>query len=170
MTVPAFPLLATSEMVARAWIGSIPAVEAVAGTDMVGETLPPDAGANGSPAPWTQTGFVTLAVVGGSPDIYLPVKKPVFQVDAWAAKPGSNRPPWNRANVLMETIRAATQQRTGFNRLLTLTDNGTGYPSAVVDSAYFLTEPHRDYADAADYAHYIANVQFVWHTAGDVIP
>jgi hypothetical protein len=166
MTAPALPLLATSELVVAAWIASIPGLS----PQMVATTLPPDVTPEGKPAPWIQTGFVTISVVGGSPDPYLPVKKPVLQVDAWAAVPGSNKPPWGMANVLIETIRYATLQRTGFNRLLTLTANGFAYPSAVVDSAYFLTEPRRDYADAADYAHYLCDMQVVWRTPGDVLP
>jgi hypothetical protein len=170
MTSPSLPLLATNELVAVAWLGSIPAIEAVGGTQLVATTLPPDAGPDGKAAAWTSTGFITVAVVGGSPNAYIPVKQPVFQVDCWATRPGSNRPPWDRANLLMETIRYATLQRTGFNRVLALSARGVQYPSAVVDSACFLTEPHRDYSDAADYARYIVNLQLIWRTVDDVIP
>lgn len=170
MAAPAFPLLATSELVCCAWIGSIPAIAANGGTQMVETTLPADVNPDGSVAAWVQTGFITVSVVGGSPDIYNPVKKPVMQVDCWATRPGSNKPPWWQANVLMETIRYATLQRTGLNRTLSLSVNGVTYPSAVVDSAVFLTEPRRDYSDAADYARYLADVQFTWRTIGDQIP
>lgn len=168
MTTP-LPLLATTEQTVAAWIASIPGIIALGGMQAVGTTLPADANPDGTPAAWTQTGYVTVSVVGGSPDIYLPVKKPVIQVDTWATVPGSNLPPWQMANVLMETIRYATLQRKGFNRVLALSAGGIGYPSAVVDSAYFLTEPRRSYSDAADYAHFLADVQFVWRTSGDRI-
>ena len=160
------PLRATSELVAVAWIGSITNLS----PQMVATTLPPDANPDGSPASWLQTGFVTVSVVGGSPDIYLPVKKPVIQVDCWAARPGSNRPPWWQANVLAETIRYATLQRTGFNRTLELAANGATYPSAVVTSAYFMTEFRRLYSDVADYARFTADLHLIWQTIGDVIP
>jgi len=164
VTIP-LPLLATSELAAVAWIGSIPDLSA----QMVATTLPPDANADGSPASWLITGFITVAVVGGSPDIYLPVKKPVIQVDCWAARPGSNKPPWGQANVIAETIRYATLQRTGFNRPLTLGANGIPYPGAVVTSAYFATEFRRLYSDAADYARYQADMALCWQTIGDTI-
>lgn len=167
---PALPLLATSELVAVAWLGSIPAIETIGGTQVVATTLPPDAGPDGKAAAWTKTGFITVTVVGGSPDVYVPEKKPVLQVDCWATRPGSSRPPWDQANALMETIRYATLQRTGFNRVLALSARGMAYPSAVVDSAYFLTEPHRDYSDAADYARYLVDLQLIWRTVGDEIP
>lgn len=165
MTTP-LPLLATSELVAAAWIGSIKNLS----TSMVATTLPPDVNPDESPAAWLQTGFVTVSVVGGSPDIYLPVKKPVIQVDCWAARPGSGKPPWGQANVIAETIRYATLQRTGFNRVLSLGANGASYPGAVVTSAYFATEFRRLYSDAADYARFQADMQISWQTVGDVIP
>lgn len=170
MTTPALPLLPTSELVAVNWIGSIGTLAPLGGTQIVATTLPPDANPDGTPAAWTQTGFVTVAVVGGSPDIYLPVKKPVIQVDCWATRPGSNRPPWWQANILAETIRYATLQRTGFNRPLSITVNGRSYPGAVVTSAYFMTEFRRLYADEADYARYQADMQICWQTIGDTIP
>ena len=169
MTIP-LPRLATSELVAIAWIGSIPAIVELAGTQMVATTLPPDVNPDNTPAAWLRTGFITVTVVGGSPDIYLPVKKPVIQVDCWAARPGSNRPPWWQANVIAETIRYATLQRTGFNRPLTLGANNVSYPGAVVMAAYFLTEWRRLYSDAADYARYQADMAMTWQTIGDTLP
>lgn len=169
MTTPTLPLLATSELVAIAWIGSIPALAALGGTQLVATTLPADVTPGGKPAPWVKTGFVTVSVVGGSPDIYLPVKKPVIQVDTWATDPGSNKPPWWMANVLAETIRYATLQRAGINRSLSLGANRVSYPGAVVTSAYFLTEFRRMYSDAADYAQYSADLQLCWQTIGDRI-
>jgi hypothetical protein len=166
VTSPPLPLLATSELVIAAWIGSIEHLS----PQMVATQLPASVNADGTVASWVQTGFVTVSVVGGSPDIYLPVKKPVIQVDTWATKPGSNKPPWWQANVLAETIRYATLQRTGFNRPLTLTVNGVSYPGAVVTSAYFATEFRRIGDDQADYARYQADMQISWQTIGDVIP
>lgn len=166
MTPPPLPLLATSELVAITWIGSVPHLS----TQMVATQLPADVNPDGTVASWVQTGFVTVSVVGGSPNIYLPVKKPVIQVDCWATRPGSNKPPWGQANVLAETIRYATLQRTGFNRPLTLAVNGVSYPGAVVTSAYFATEFRRIYDDQADYARYQADMQISWQTIGDTIP
>jgi hypothetical protein len=167
---PSLPLLATSELVGISWIGSIPAIASLAGTQMVATQLPADVNPDGTEAAWLQTGFITVKVVGGSPDIYLPVKKPVFEIACWAAKPGSNKPPWWQANVIAETIRYATLQRTGFNRVLTLGANGVAYPGAVVTSAYFATEFRRLYSDSADYALYQADLAVTWQTIGDTLP
>ncbi len=153
-------LLPTSELVAVAFIGTITGLS----PQMVATTLPSD------DVVWAKTGFITVAVVGGSPNIYLPVKAPVFQVDCWAVKPGSNRPPWWMANNLAETIRYATLQRTGINRVLTITANGVAYPSAVVQSPYLVTEPRRVYSDAAEYACYSFDLAAEWTTVGELIP
>lgn len=170
MTSPALPLLPTNELVAVAWLGSIPALQPLGGTQMVATTLPADVNADGTVAAWTQTGFITVTVVGGSPDPYLPVKRPVLQVDCWATRPGSSKPPWGQANVLAETIRYATLQRLGFNRPLTLTVSSVSYPGAVVISAYLATEFRRIYSDAADYARYQGDLALTWVTPGEQVP
>ena len=154
------PRLATNELVAVAWLGSIPGLS----TQMVSTQLPADDTA------WAATGFITVAVVGGSPNIYLPVKKPVFQVDCYAVKPGSNKPPFWKANVLAETVRYGTLPRVGFNRPLSLSAGGVSYPPARVQTAYVVTEPRRRYSDAADYAVYSFDLALEWLTIGDVIP
>lgn len=158
--MPSLPPLNTSELVAQFWIGSIPGLS----TQMVATTLPSD------DTTWTSTGFITVAVVGGTPSADLPVKRPVMQVDCWSVKPGSNRPLWWKANVLAETIRYATLQRTGINRLLIPSSAGVPYPRAVVQTAYLLTEPRRMYSDAADYARYSMDLAIEWLTVNDVIP
>jgi hypothetical protein len=155
----ALALRPTGELVAVAFLGSVQGLS----PQMVATTLPAD------DTTWAATGFVTVAVVGGSPNIYLPVKSPVFQVDCWAVKPGSGKPPWWKANAIAEAIRYATLQRTGLNRVLAINANGVSYPSAVVQSACLLTEPRRMYADSADYALYSCDVQMTWTTCGDVI-
>jgi len=152
-------LRATSELVAVAWIGSVPGLS----LGMVATTLPAD------DSSWPNAQFVTVAVIGGSPNIDLPVKAPVFQVDCWACKPGSNKPPWGKANALAEVIRYATLPRSGVNRLLTITANGVTYPPATVQAARLLTEPMRRYGDAADYANYSFDLAMTWVTAGDRI-
>ena len=159
MTTPILPLLATSELVAMAWIGSIEGLSA----GMVATQLP-------DVSQWAATGFITVAVVGGSPNIYLPVKKPVLQVDCWAVKPESVKPLWWRANLLAETIRYATLQRKGFNRILALTSGAGTYPAAVVQSAYLATEPRRIYSDPGAYARYQMDLALTWVTVGDQIP
>lgn len=159
MATPVLPLLPTSELVARAWLGSIDGFS----PQMVAPQLPAD------DTSWAATGFVQAVVVGGSPDIDLPVKKPVLQIDCWATKPGSDKPKWVMANLLAETIRYATLQRMSMSRLLTITSGLLTYPPAVVISAYLMTEIRRIPGDPGDYAHYQFDMAMSWKTANEVL-
>lgn len=134
---------------------------------MVDTQLPPDVDPNGMQAPWIQTGFVTVAVAGGMPDVALPVNEPVIQVDCWATVPGSNKPPWWKARALASAIQRATWDRIHIPRLLTVQANGITYPSAVVRSAYLATAFRRIYDDQGDYARYQADLALSWVTAND---
>ncbi|MEV5710174.1 hypothetical protein [Actinoallomurus sp. NPDC052274] len=148
------PLLyPTSEMVAEAWIASIPGWQAG-----VGEQLPPDN------TTWAPYGYVTVAVVGGTPDSDIPLKKPVVQVDCWACVPGSNRPPWWMAANLAEQIRSACYDMLTFGRELQPAVGDVTYPTARATSVYPLTEPHRVYGDVGDNAGYSFDLQFQWVT------
>jgi hypothetical protein len=161
----------TDVLVTAAWIGSIPGFTPA----MTGERLPPDvlpstAGKRNRPAPWLKTGFITVQWAGGDVDMYVPRHSPVMQVDCWAAKPGSNDPPWHMAEALGEAIWLATMQRTGFNRLLTIQVEGVAYPSAVVQGIYLASPFRRAYDDAADYAHTWANLALSWVMPSLTIP
>lgn len=159
------PLDGTDELVAAAWIGTIPGLSPA----MVDTTLPPDVNADGTPAAWLATGFVTVAVAGGGPDQALPVNRPVMQVDCWAAVPGSNKPPWGQAWAIATAIRRATWDRYTIARPLAITVNGVAYPTAAVKSAYLATTFRRMYDDAADYAHLQADLALTWVTVNDRI-
>lgn len=163
MSTPPLPLEDSDELVATAWLASVPGLSAA----MVGTQLPPDINADGTPAPWVATGFVTVAVAGGSPDPLLPVSEPVMQVDCWATLPGSNKPPWLKAAAVAAAIRRATWSRTGIPRPLVPVANGVTYPTAVVRSAYLATAFRRIYDDQGDYARYQADLALSWVTAND---
>lgn len=163
MSTPPLPLLPNDELVATAWIGSIPGFTLA----MVGTQLPPDVNPDGSVASWIATGFVTVSVVGGNPDSLLPINRPVLQVDCWATVPGSNKPPWLRAAALASAIRNATWDRIRTPRPLSATVNGVEYPLAVVQSAYIVTAPRRLYDDQGDYARYQADVALSWIAPAD---
>jgi hypothetical protein len=158
MSIPPLPLLPNDELVATAWIGSIPGLNPA----MVGTQLPPDVDSDGSTAAWIATGFIKLAVVGGTPDALLPVNRPVLQVDCWATVPGSNKPPWQKAAALASVIRYATWDRIRIPRPLVAAVNGVQYPLAVVQSAYLATAPRRLYDDQGDYARYQFDLGLVW--------
>ncbi len=166
MTADLLPRFATDELVTVAWIGSIPGLS----PQMVATQLPPDTEKDGSPAAWVKTGFVTVSVVGGNPDDMLPVDRPVMQIDTWATIPGSNKPPWERANRLAKAIQKATIDRVSIPRPLTIVSKGVVYPSAAVQGARALSTPRRVYDDAGDYARYTFDLWLSWITLGEVTP
>lgn len=166
MTSPPFPLEPSDELAGVAYIANIPGFTAA----MVGTVLPPDADESGQPAPWLQTGFVTVAVAGGNPDPLLPVRRPVLDVQCWASVPGSNRPPWNQAFALANAITKATWDRRGLGRLVLPAVNGVEYPAVSVQGARVVTSPRRLYSDAADYAAVSIDLWLWWTAPAEVIP
>jgi hypothetical protein len=148
----AVTLRANSELVAVAWIESIPGFPpGIAGTQLPADTTT-----------WASTGFITVSVVGGSPDVDTPIRKPVMQIDCWACTPGSNLPPWFQAADLAEQVRLATYDEVAFGRELRPTINGITYPTAKAMTAYVLTEPRRIYDDVADYSRYSLTISLQW--------
>lgn len=159
-------LLPDSELVTQGWLAAIPGWS----TAMVGTTLP-RLGPTGPMPAWVDTGFVTAAVVGGTPASHAPQAQPVMSINCWAvtatcAGPGQpinvkNKPPWGRASQLAEQIRAAAYVLDkGFGRGVTLPV--PGYAHAAVHSALLLTEPRRLPADLAGYARYQLDIQLTW--------
>ena len=140
-----------TEIVATKWLAGISGLS----SSMVATQLPRDT------STWSSTGFVTIAVVGGAPSMYTPLRSPVLSIDCWAINPGSNKPPWYQANQLAEIIdqgcRASNAQR-----WLTL---GGNYMQARVTTAYWVTEPRRIYADGGAAARYSGNLAFNWVAA-----
>jgi len=154
------PLLVNTELVAVAWLGSLPGLS----TQMVATQLPDDV------TKWAKTGFVVVTVVGGIIDAYMPVSLPVLQVDCYAVVPGSNKPPWFMANNLAMIIQRGCWERRSINRLLTITARGITYPSATVLTAYLTTPPRRLYEDPGDLARYQFDLALTWITSGDQFP
>jgi hypothetical protein len=153
--------LPTDELVTVAWIATIPGFSA----DFVATQLPPSANKDGTPAAWTVTppfGFVTVTVVGGSEDPILPIYRPVMQIDCWATRQGSNKPPWYRANRLAKHISAATREMPAGPRRLAISANGVAYPPASVQRAQMMTSPRRMYDDAGDMARYQFDLGLQW--------
>lgn len=151
------PLIPSNELVATAWLKSIPGFA----IDSVGTQLPSDE------TSWAANGAVTVKVAGGSPDIYLGVRNPVIQVDCWATIPNSDRLPWAQARAIAESIRFATMDSQNLGRTLSISANGVDYPNAWAEAAYFLTEPRDVYSDVGDYAGSSFDMQLSWsYTSG----
>ena len=140
--------LPTSELVAVAWLSGVSGIPA----GKVATTLPTDVSA-------FTDGFLTVAVAGGAPDIDVPMRRPVIQVDCWVSTSGSSNPRWGRANDLAELVRAA--QYTSDPRRVTLRSQ---YEDARVWSAYLLTEPRRVLGDPNRHARFTFDMQFHWTT------
>lgn len=159
------PIFPGDEQVGVAWISTVPGFT----PEMAGTQLPPDDDGQGGPAPWVATGFATVAVVGGGPDAYLPVSRPVYQVDLWAVLPGSGDPPWEFARALATAIVLDARERTVPARVLTIIANGVTYPPATVRSAIVVTAPRRIYGDPGDAARYSMDLSLDWVAVGDTI-
>lgn len=148
MTTPV-QLRATTELVAAAWL------KGVVG-DIVAGTLPRGSGGTYS---WAATGFVTIATVGGTADLYVPLRSPVVSADCWAVNPESNKPPWNKATWLAEQIQAACYDTEATPRLLTLPG---AYPQARCLSVYSTYEARRVPSDEAGLARVNLGLTFNW--------
>jgi hypothetical protein len=149
-----------TDLVAVAWLRSIPGIAPT----QVATSLPQDN------TTWAGSGFVTVATVGGTPAMYLPVKQPVVQVDCWAVNPSSGRAPWGKANHLAETVRAHIEDTTrtaNIGRRLTFAVGD--YAAAAVSSAWLRTEPRRGITlgsvpvgDEASYARFLFDLELWW--------
>lgn len=162
MTVAA-PARPTTRLVAAGWIAH--ALDT--GPSMVGLSLPQD------PAKWFETGFIEIGpVVGGAPDAYVPLRKPVVSVHCWGVNATvnpqggalnvSNKPPWNRTAQLAEQIVAATQSMITDGAARQVSMLVSGYAHATVHSARLLTDPREMFSDVGGYAHYQFDLALLW--------
>lgn len=153
---PTPPYPPTNALVAVAWLS-----QRVAELDaaMVATRLPRD------PATWADAGFVQATVVGGTPDIDVPIRRPVVQIDAWAVTYSdgtiSQKPPVGKANRLAEAIRLATESPQAFGQAVMLPTN---YAGARVLSVYPISEPS-EIEDPAGYARLTMDLVFEWTRA-----
>jgi hypothetical protein len=156
VTTSAAQLHATNDLVAVAWLRTMPGLVA----DVVATQLPKEE------TKWAANGAVIVPLhVGGTPHSTMALRRPVVQVETWATVPNSDRLPWSIANQLAEQIRIGCLDRTVFSRLLPITAGTQTYPMARVLSARMLTEPRRTWSDQGDYAGYTFDLAFQWISA-----
>jgi hypothetical protein len=158
-----------SELVAMAWIGSIPGQFGVFNPGMV-STQPP------AEQQWPLnldgiSNFITVTAVGGTPMVGMPIAQPLIEVKAYATKPGSNKPPWYAANNLLQQIWLASMSKLPgvFGRALTIDFGGKAYAPACVIHAEVHTEARRIYSDARNWAAYSMDMAFSWREVGLVV-
>lgn len=109
-----------------------------------------------------RAGFITTTVVGGSPEIELPIRHPVIAVSAWAAPadPASSKTPWSQAFQIAEWVWEQTFDPAHMGALLTF--SLPGYAQARVRTAVALTEPRRIPGDEGNYARVELDVMLNW--------
>lgn len=152
MTAPAL-LLPNTDLVAVAWLKRNPKFsEKGIG---IATVLPNDDAA-------LRAGFITTTIVGGSPEIDVPIRRPVVQVSAWAApaSPGSTKTPWPQAAQIAEW--AWEQTFDSAHRGVLLSFSLPGYARARVSTAVALTEPRRIPGDEGNYARVDLDVEINW--------
>lgn len=154
MAAPTGPFHPTSELVAVKWLTIY--VDGLS-EGQVGTTLPKSVSA------WADQGFLQVQTVPGgrAPDIDLPRRLPVLQLDGWACAPGSSKPPWDLANRLVELVRVATEDAQVGRYGITITPK-TGYSDARVQAVYLVSEPQRVPDDPSGYARFTADLAIDW--------
>lgn len=143
---------ANTELVAVAFLQSV-----LGQQGGVGAKLPGDGSS------WADTGFVKILGLGGSPNIYAPLRRPVIDVQAKWIAPGSKQPPWAKAAALAERIVAGCY---GAYQQPVEAVLPTGYERAFVQSAYALTEPRRVGGDDSNVATFQFDLQLNWVGGG----
>lgn len=163
----ALPNRPNSHLVMEEWVRTIPDL-ADNGIN-VASTLPKDN------STWGTTGFVVVNVLNGNHDHYLPVGRPVFQVEAFALKPNTGRPLWNTINNILSAIEEAALDESTVRRTLTIAPGGADYGQARVMSIYPLMDDRRLYhplvsnptlnrtkEDPAQYGRMVADYEAHW--------
>jgi hypothetical protein len=163
------PYHPNSELVAMAWIASIPSTFGTFSANMVA-TQPP-AEQNWPTNVDGIANFITVTGIGGSPMQHTPISQPIIEVTAYATKPGSNKPPWFAANDLLQRIWLATYSKLPgvFGRVLNVVSNGVTYAPASCIEAMVHTEPRRLYSDARNWAKYSMDMSITWREVGLVV-
>lgn len=146
---------ANTDLVVQTWLSSLSFLN----SGMVGADLPEAVEQNAS---LVTSGFVTAMTVGGTPEMYVPLRQPVVQIDSWAFPIGSSsrRPRWADANALAERIVKACYDTTNFNKVLEIPK--TGYPAVMVKQGHPLQEPRRGYSDRGYFAIFRFDLQLYW--------
>lgn len=147
-------MIPSSDLVAVAWLRlALPGFG-------VATTLPADA------TPLRTDGFVRVLTVGGTPETYVPLRRPVVAAECWAAPAtqASSKPPWGRSANLAELLVAATYNRALMDVTLDLSSQGD-YSPAHVRTVIALSEPRRIENDPANYARFDLDLAFTWATA-----
>ncbi|NUR09332.1 MAG: hypothetical protein HOQ45_20305 [Nocardioidaceae bacterium] len=109
-----------------------------------------------------QNGFIRTAAAGGSPDVYVPMREPVVQVECWFPPPASGmQASWARAEQLANRVLSATYNGALMGRLIDLSTVGN-YAPARVHTVTALSEPDAVEEDASDWSRFDVDLLFRW--------
>lgn len=149
----------SNTQVAVAWLRQVLGLPAAA-------TLPAVEG-------WFDTGFVTVpAIAGGNPNPYVPERKPIMQIDTWAANRAtstagsvSRKIPLSKANQLADRILLATYEHQA-GTLITLPP---GFKDVWIMEVYPVSEVRRIPEPKSSYAHFSVDIALMWIERDPVI-
>lgn len=145
----------TNAIVAVAWLSQrVPEFTAA----MVATRLPREV------ADWAEKGFVQVTPIMGAPNVDVPIRRPLVQVDLWAvaldaAGNVTNKPPVKKAAILAERVRIATEEGALYGQTVT---TPAAYEDAIVLSAYPLSEPAEVPDDPSGYARFTLDLALDW--------
>jgi hypothetical protein len=148
---PPFP--PNSSLVAQAWLAQ--RVDGLTAA-MVAGTLP-------AVEAWLAEGFVTVTTLPGTrPNIDVPIRRPIVQIDTWGAAGASTaKPHWPKAHRLAELIRLATEDQ-AYGQAVTMPAD---YSGVRVHSVYVVSEPSDVRGDPSGYAHVTLDLAIDWSPA-----
>lgn len=148
------PKLPTAELVAVAYAKRV--LSQASMTAPVVTTLP-DA------STWQATGAVQVEGIVGTTMHEQDLRDTVASYGGWAARPGSDKPPYGQANGLLELIRTSSWAGWSGPVVLDLEPSGV-YRSVRVMGAMPVTEPRRIPDLDTSRAHYSMDFRLLWVT------
>lgn len=146
----------TSELVAKAYAKAVLA-DAGLSAALVATTLP-------AVESWAATGAVQVESIVGTVVRDNDIRDMVVSYGGWAARPGSDKPPYGQANELLEVLRASAFVEAPSVWLLELEPAGI-YEPVLVQSATPVTEPRRIPDQDTSRAHYSMDFRLFWVVA-----
>ena len=141
------PQRPSAEQVAVAWLKTLDGIP----TDKVATNLPADHNT------WTETGFLQVFTVGGTPLIDVPMRSPSVQVSCWATAPPPAKAPWGKAHTLAENVVAGCYTDEG-----PWTVQPSGFKTVRLFAAWPLMEPRRVPSDEAGFARVDVDLALRW--------
>lgn len=147
------PKLPTGELVAVAYGKVVLARAAV--TAPVSTTLAPVTA-------WSGTGALQVTGIVGGVARDNDLRDMVVSFDSWAARPGSDKPPWGQANELVELVRSSAFWDWTDALPLDLEPAGVYLPVRVMGARPVSPEPRRIPDQDASRAHYSLDFRLFW--------